>query len=192
VLAVWTAGIEARLIFLQVIRHPFYLAKANDQQSNVEVMAPKRGELLDRNGDVLAYSVDADTIVASPRLVRDAAKTVDAMCGVFADCTKKERADYTALLSKSNRFAYVRRGIPPEVARRVMHAQAEELARTALAAVEDSGLPRDNPPVALAGGVLLNCETYRERFLGHLLWRGVTPSAGGLVPRNEGKKGFQV
>jgi cell division protein FtsI (penicillin-binding protein 3) len=120
VLAVWTAGIEARLIFLQVIRHPFYLAKATDQQSNVEVMAPKRGELLDRNGDVLAYSVDADTVVASPRLVRDAAKTVEAMCAVFADCTTKERTDVTALLSKSSHFAYVRRGISPDVARRLM------------------------------------------------------------------------
>ena len=57
VLAVWTAGIEARLAYLQVARHEAYLTKANKQQLDIEVLAPKRAEILDRNGEVLAYSV---------------------------------------------------------------------------------------------------------------------------------------
>src|SRR6185503_5214595 len=40
VLAIWTAGIEARLAFLQVIRHPAYLARAKDQQNRLEQLAP--------------------------------------------------------------------------------------------------------------------------------------------------------
>ena len=120
VLAMWTAGIQARLVYLQVIRHPAYLAKANNQQMDVETLMPKRGEVLDRNGDVLAYSVDADTVVASPRLVKDPAATAQALCRVFTDCTTKELVEITAQLSRTNHYVYVRRGVSPEMARRVM------------------------------------------------------------------------
>ena len=53
----WTVGIQARLVFLQVVAHPVYLEQANDQQMRVFEPAAKRGDLLDRNGEVLAYSV---------------------------------------------------------------------------------------------------------------------------------------
>src|SRR5262245_4562894 len=80
VLALWTAGIEARLAFLQVIRHQGYLTRANNQQSEVETLAPKRAEIIDRNGDLLAYSVDADSIAVNPRMVpkKDKASTAQA------------------------------------------------------------------------------------------------------------------
>ena len=120
VLAMWTAGIQARLVYLQVVRHPAYLAKANNQQMDAETLMPKRGELLDRNGDVLAYSVDADNVVASPRLVKDPAATATALCRVFRDCTKKELGDITAQLSRTNHYVYVRRGVSPGMASQVL------------------------------------------------------------------------
>ncbi len=120
VLALWTAGIGARLAYLQIVRHPDYLIRANDQQNDIEELAPKRAEILDRNGEVLAYSVDADTVVASPRDIEDPATAVSSLCAVFADCSKGEVARLTAQLGKSNWFAYVRRGVSRDVARRVM------------------------------------------------------------------------
>ena len=87
VLAVWTAGIEARLAYLQVARHEAYLTKANKQQLDIEVLAPKRAEILDRNGEVLAYSVDADTVVANPRAVKDKAATAKALCAALGECS---------------------------------------------------------------------------------------------------------
>jgi cell division protein FtsI/penicillin-binding protein 2 len=116
VLALWTATIEARLTFLQVVRHDAYLARAKDQQSNEEAIAPKRAEIVDRNGEVLAYSVDADVVVANPRQVRDAEGTVRALCGVFGDCAAKEIAELTASLKKTKAFAYVRHGVSPAIA----------------------------------------------------------------------------
>lgn len=68
-----------------------------------------------------------------------------------------------------------------EVARRVMHHQADELARTAAAAVRNSTLPPADLPVALAGGVLLKSDAYRARFLDSLARFGVSPGAVGLV-----------
>ncbi|HUR20897.1 MAG TPA: penicillin-binding transpeptidase domain-containing protein [Vicinamibacterales bacterium] len=114
VLAIWTAGIEARLAFLQVIRHPAYLARAKDQQNRIETLAPKRAEIVDRNGEVFAYSVDADAVVVNPRQVRDAEGSARALCDAFGDCTAKERADLTAKMKRSTAFEYLRRVVSPD------------------------------------------------------------------------------
>jgi cell division protein FtsI/penicillin-binding protein 2 len=120
VLALWTAGIEARLTFLQVIRHEAYLAKATKQQSDEEPLAAKRAEIVDRNGEVFAYSVDADSVVVNPRQVRDANGSAKALCDAFGDCTAKDLADLTARLKKKTAFEYLRRGVAPTVAAAVM------------------------------------------------------------------------
>ncbi|MBX9638969.1 MAG: hypothetical protein K2X97_04345, partial [Mycobacteriaceae bacterium] len=61
-----------------------------------------------------------------------------------------------------------------EVARRVVAKQAEELARTAAAAVTNHGM-RARLPLALTGGVVLKSELYRSQFLAALRGFGVTP-----------------
>ena len=119
VFTLWTAGIQTRLVYLQVVQHPKYLEEANDQQMRVFEPAPKRGDVLDRDGNLLAYSVDADTIVANPRAVRDPKATAAALCGVFRDCTEKEQQDLTTSFSGRRAFTYVRRGVSPEIARQV-------------------------------------------------------------------------
>ncbi len=118
--AVWPAGIQARLVFLQVVYHPAYLEQANDQQMRIFEPAAKRGDVLDRNGDVLAFSVDADTIAVNPRVVRDAAKTIDTLCKEFRDCTDAERTELIRTISNAKgAFAFVRRGVAPGVGARV-------------------------------------------------------------------------
>lgn len=119
VFTLWTAAIQTRLVYLQVLQHPKYLEEANDQQTRVFEPAPKRGDVLDRNGALLAYSVDADTIVANPRAVRDPKATVEALCAVFRDCTAKERQDLATTMSGRRAFTYVRRGVSPDIARQV-------------------------------------------------------------------------
>jgi len=120
VFLVWTAGIQARLVFLQVVYHPAYLEQANDQHLRVFEPAAKRGDVLDRNGDVLAYSVDADTIAVNPRVVRDATQTVTALCQVFRDCSADERAELIKNIGNSKGvFAFVRRGVAPGIGARV-------------------------------------------------------------------------
>ncbi len=66
VFAVWTLGIEIRLIYLQVVSHADLVARAERQQMRTVPSPAKRGEISDRHGRVLAYSVDADTIYAVP------------------------------------------------------------------------------------------------------------------------------
>lgn len=66
-------------------------------------------------------------------------------------------------------------------ARRIVEEQTRELARTAAGAVINAALPRENVPVALAGGLLLQSVTYRNRFLEQLTSCGIVPGPVGLV-----------
>ena len=115
----WAAGIEARLVYMQVFRHDALAARAERQQSRSITSHPKRGEILDREGRVLAYSVDADTIYGVPTDVDDPQATVAALCGVLEDCTQQWRQTIEERLGRERAFAYVRRQVPPDVARRV-------------------------------------------------------------------------
>ena len=117
--ALWAAGIEARLVYMQVVRHEELVARGERQQHRSIDSHAKRGEILDRQGRVLAYSVDADTIYAVPTDVDDPQATVAAVCGALGDCTPERRRSLEDRLDQQRAFAYVRRQVSPDVARRV-------------------------------------------------------------------------
>ena len=82
---------EARLVFLQVYRHADLEARAERQQMRTISASGKRGEIRDRDGHVLAYSVDADSIYAVPTEIADPAEAARALCGALDDCSAAER-----------------------------------------------------------------------------------------------------
>ena len=89
--AVWMAGIEARLVFLQVVEHHDLTARATRQQMSRSDAAAKRGDILDRRGQVLATSVSTDSIYAVPSAIEDPKSVVAALCKALGDCTAKDR-----------------------------------------------------------------------------------------------------
>lgn len=120
IFGVWAMGIEARLVFLQVMDHERLVNRAELQHLKSISVAPKRGEILDRQGRVLAYSVDGDAIVAAPVLIddNDAVNVTTKLCGAL-DCSEKKRVELQATLSGSGQFAYVQRQASPDLVRRV-------------------------------------------------------------------------
>lgn len=116
---VWSAAIEARLIYFQVVEHQSLVAAAERQQSRTIEAPAKRGEILDRHGRLLAYSVDADTIYAVPSEIDNPQRAAIALCGALDDCKKDERAALTERLRSRRYFVYVRRQATPEQARRI-------------------------------------------------------------------------
>src|SRR5262245_56807255 len=91
VFGVWVAGIETRLVYLQVVNRAELMARAERQQMRTLPIPPKRGDILDRRGRVLATSVDADTIMAVPTDIVNPQDTADKLCQALGDCTAKER-----------------------------------------------------------------------------------------------------
>jgi cell division protein FtsI (penicillin-binding protein 3) len=118
-LVLWALGIEARLVVLQVFQHDQLVARAERQQMSTVIAPAKRGEIFDRSGRLLAYSVDADTIYAVPTEIADAAKTAAALCEALDDCTRKSREELRERLSQPRSFVYVRRRASPVQAKRV-------------------------------------------------------------------------
>lgn len=119
VIGVWTAGIEARLVYLQIVSHDELTARAERQQLRTRDLPGKRGEIYDRRGRLLAYSVDADTIYAVPVEIGDAGKTAAALCGALDGCQAKEQQSVEERLSRQRAFVYVRRQVTPAEARAV-------------------------------------------------------------------------
>ncbi len=117
--AIWSAAIEARLIHLQVFQRAALAARAEQQQSETIESAPRRGEILDRDGRVLAYSVDAESVYAVPNKIEDPAKAAAVLCGALEDCSAADRKGIADRIRKGRHFAYVSRQISPEQARRV-------------------------------------------------------------------------
>ena len=118
-LGVWVSGIEARLVFLQVVSRADLVARAEKQQLRTQDALAKRGDILDRRGRILATSVDADSIYAVPTEITDAAVVVRKLCDAFKDCTAKERQQLTERLGQQKAFAYIRRQVAPDVRDRV-------------------------------------------------------------------------
>jgi len=121
----WSVGIEARLVFLQVVRHDDLASRAERQQSRTVEASAKRGEITDRRGRVLAYSVDADSIYAVPTEISDSGQAASALCTALADCTASERTQLAGRIERGRAFVYVRRQVSPDQARRVAELQLD-------------------------------------------------------------------
>jgi cell division protein FtsI (penicillin-binding protein 3) len=119
VLVLWALAIEVRLVVLQVVQHSELVARAERQQMSTVLAPAKRGEIYDRGGRLLAYSVDADTIYAVPTEITDPVKTAAALCDALEDCTRKSRDELRDRLSQDRAFVYVRRRATPMQAKRV-------------------------------------------------------------------------
>ena len=95
----------ARLVYLQVIKGPEFSQAAADSRTISVNISPHRGTIYDRNGNVLATSVDAMTIYANPKEIEDvssAAKAVASALGGDAD-------EYVELLEQDTTFVYLKR-----------------------------------------------------------------------------------
>lgn len=124
-LALWTMAIEARLVQLQVVQHVDLSTRAERQQNRTVTTFARRGEIHDRNGNLLAFSVDADTIYAVPGEIESPSKVAAALCGALRECSPAERRTLLERLSSRKAFVYVRRQVSPDEAHAVASLQLE-------------------------------------------------------------------
>ncbi len=72
-IAVGFAAIGGRLTWLQLVQHSLWQTLASEQQLTDSVIADKRGAIVDRNGVVLAHSVEVATVIMMPSEIPDEA-----------------------------------------------------------------------------------------------------------------------
>src|ERR1700739_1251649 len=71
VLSAAFAGLGYRLVDLQVLRHDQLAQLEQDNTQREYWQAPRRGDILDTHGNLLATSVPVKTICADPSLIGD-------------------------------------------------------------------------------------------------------------------------
>lgn len=95
----------ARLVEVQIVKAPEYREEAAASRTADIDLPARRGTIYDRNGNVLATSVDATTVYANPKEVKD----VPAAAAALADTLGGDISSYEELLRKDTTFVYLKR-----------------------------------------------------------------------------------
>ncbi|MEZ0535661.1 stage V sporulation protein D [Caldicellulosiruptoraceae bacterium PP1] len=105
-----------RLSYLQLIKGEEYKKKAFSQWTREKFVAPKRGNIVDRNGKILAISVSADTVVATINQIKDKELTAKTLSSIL-------NIDYNKILEKLNQKnvsdVYIAKNIDKEVSDKI-------------------------------------------------------------------------
>lgn len=134
IFAIFAAVFFLRLVYLQVIVAGDYSAQAQAQRTSYLTIEPRRGTIYDRNGVVLATSVDATTIYVDPTEVTDINMTAQ----LLADSLGGQASDYLEKVTANNtRYSVIKRkadtsvgdDLQSRVTERVAEAQKQENAR---------------------------------------------------------------
>lgn len=104
-------AIAVQLVVLQVFDPFQYRAMAVENHTSVEVLEPRRGTIYDRNGTVLAISVDAVDIYVNPSESKDPGAEAQAIATVLGG----DPADYLDKLTRKGTYQILVKKVDPEV-----------------------------------------------------------------------------
>ena len=107
IFCVFALILSFRLLWLQVIDAQNNLDRGSQREVTVDVQ-PRRGTIYDRNGTILATTVDAYNVFCHPHMV-DTGK-VDQLAQALADAFGGEVQDYKNKITTDTNFTYLYKG----------------------------------------------------------------------------------
>jgi len=117
-IALALTALGLRLVWLQGVSASSYATRAEDQRLRTTTISAVRGQILDRNGNVLAQNVDARAIYVDQTEVSDPAREAQVLApliGVPAQTLQPQ-------LTGTKRFVYLARNVTPAQGRAVTAA----------------------------------------------------------------------
>lgn len=121
-LCVIVAAVALRLFWLQVVDGPRLASEAESRRTNVVTLTARRGTIYDRNGKVLAMSVECQTIYANPKVVENAS----AVAQVLAQNLGGVASDYVGDLTADTTFRYIKRQVDQDVADKIKQELSDQ------------------------------------------------------------------
>ena len=175
--------LAGRTFYLQVFNNDFLQNEGEKRFARTITIQGPRGEILDRNGIVLATSVEATTIYANPVEVTDAAAEAASLASVLGG----DAADYRELLSTpSTTFVYIKRQADVEVADKV-----KELKLDGVYFIADTR--REYPNGSIGGQVIGYCNVDGEGITGlELQYNDILSGTPGTYTAERGEQGFPI
>ena len=92
-----------RLFVLQIVRHDAFAERAEHNRTAVVPIVPNRGQILDRNGVVLASNYSAYTLEITRSKVENLEATIDAL-SELVEISARDRRKFRRLMEDSKRF----------------------------------------------------------------------------------------
>jgi penicillin-binding protein 2 len=89
-----------RFIWLQILQHEYYHTKAEDNRISIVPIQPNRGNIIDRNGVVLARNYSAYTLEISPGKVADLERAITELAQLI-EIRQSDRNRFRRLLLES-------------------------------------------------------------------------------------------
>ena len=143
-----------KLLYLQVIKAGEFSEQAMSSRTSYLTIEPRRGTIYDRNGVVLATSVDATTIYVDPTEVTDVNMTAQ----ILADAIGGEAKDYLEKVTASNtRYSVIKRKADTSVGDAVQQLASERV-EEAQAKADEQGSSSES----VASGIHFVTESRRE------------------------------
>lgn len=121
-LCVIVAAVALRLFWLQVVDGPRLASEAESRRTNVVTLTARRGTIYDRNGKVLAMSVECQTIYANPKVVENASTVAQ----VLAQNLGGVASDYVGDLTADTTFRYIKRQVDQDVADKIKQELSDQ------------------------------------------------------------------
>ncbi len=118
VILAW-GGMAYRLVHIQVVDAPELAVAGLSQRLVSREIAPQRGKIFDRNGELLALTVDSKSLFAVPGQVEEplwVAQQIGGLLGV-------DSAALHERLTSGRDFVYIKRQLEPEVANQILDMQ---------------------------------------------------------------------
>lgn len=113
-------GLWARAWYLQMIEGPTLAHKARRQHMTSELVAGKRGKIFDRNGQVLARSVECRSVYAKPAEITDVVHVANTL-GPLLNIPPQEL--YAQLSDSNRKFIWLSRKVDDQTAEHVRNAE---------------------------------------------------------------------
>ncbi|NLH50824.1 MAG: transpeptidase family protein [Myxococcales bacterium] len=103
-------ALTTRAVYLTVFCHDDLTKEAEIRHNTAIELAKPRGEIIDRNGERLAITIDTDSIFVDPKFVKTPPETAH----LLATILKLDEATVLQKLQSSRRYEWIKRKVPPE------------------------------------------------------------------------------
>jgi len=112
------AAIISRLIFIQFVKHDYYMAMAQGQQGDFQTLKGERGEVFFKEGKVLATNVKKDYLFVSPRKIED--KDKEETAKVLSQILNLDENSVLEKIKKNNLFEKIKRDLTKEEKEKIL------------------------------------------------------------------------
>ncbi len=110
----WSGLICTKLFYLQVVRSETYKQEASARQEAVQSLEPQRGNIFDRNMNLLAVSVATESLAVNPQVIKDPLDTLSKICAVLNLNLYEQMKSFNEMKQKGRKFIFIKRKITPQ------------------------------------------------------------------------------